>query len=64
MRLDGAPTGIDVFRVVETNVVPVIDAGLAGKGGVGQIGAGILRAPSECFQLAKEAYLKAYQSEA
>jgi len=63
LKYRGTPTGIDVFRVVETGVVPVIDAGLAGKEGVGQIGAGILRAPPECFQLAKEAYLKAYQSE-
>ena len=63
LQYRGTPTGIDIFRVVETGVVPVIDAGLAGKGGVGQIGAGILRAPPECFQLANEAYLKAYQSE-
>ena len=63
LKYRGTPTGIDVFRVVETGVVPVIDAGLAGKEGVGQIGAGILRAPPECFQLAKEAYLNAYQSE-
>jgi len=63
LQYRGTPTGIDVFRVVETGVVPVIDAGLAGKGGVGQIGAGILRAPPECFQLAKDAYSKVYPSE-
>ena len=46
----GTPVGIDVFRVLETGVAPVIDGGLAGKDGVGQIGAGILKAPMECFQ--------------
>ena len=34
--------------MVATGVVPVIDGGLAGKDG-GQIGAGILKAPLECF---------------
>lgn len=55
----GTPTGIDVHQVVETGITPVIDGGLAGKGG-GQIGAGILRAPIECFQGAVAAYEQAY----
>ncbi len=55
----GAPTGIDALRVVETGVTPAIDGGLAGKDG-GQIGAGILRAPIECFQAAAAAYAEAY----
>jgi Protein of unknown function (DUF1116) len=55
----GTPTGIDIFRVAKSGIVPVIDAGLAGKGG-GQIGAGILRAPVACFEAAREAYLKQY----
>jgi hypothetical protein len=44
----GTPTGIDVFSVIEHGVLPVIDGGLAGKDG-GQIGAGVLRPPMECF---------------
>lgn len=48
----GTPVGIDVNLVLSTGIVPVIDGGLAGKNGVGQIGAGILRAPIECFQAA------------
>ena len=56
----GTPTGVDVFKVVETGVVPVIDAGLAGRNGVGQIGAGTLRAPIECFRAAREAYREKY----
>ena len=46
----GAPTGIDARRVVETGVQPVINTGIAHKlPGVGQIGAGIARAPLSCF---------------
>jgi hypothetical protein len=55
----GSPVGIDVHRVASTGVVPVIDGGLAGKGG-GQIGAGVLKAPIECFQAAHRAYLDRY----
>jgi hypothetical protein len=56
----GTPVGIDVERVLETGVVPVIDGGLAGRNGVGQIGAGILRAPIECFEAAHAAYVARY----
>ena len=55
----GTPVGIDVHRVVECGVTPVIDAGLAGRGG-GQIGAGTLVAPIECFQAAHRAWHEAY----
>ncbi len=55
----GTPTGIDLYRVLETGIVPVIDGGLAGKQG-GQIGAGVLRAPLECFERAAEAYEAVY----
>jgi hypothetical protein len=55
----GTPTGIDVLRVVETGVTPVIDSGVAGKGG-GQIGAGILRAPLQVFEAAADAYHARY----
>ncbi|MDQ1357968.1 MAG: hypothetical protein QOE07_2255 [Acidimicrobiaceae bacterium] len=59
----GSPVGIDIFRVAETGILPVMDAGLAGAGG-GQIGAGVVRAPLECFQAAVEAYDEKYRSEA
>jgi hypothetical protein len=37
--------------VVETGVAPVINTGIAHKeAGVGQIGAGIARAPLACFE--------------
>lgn len=56
----GTPVGIDVEKVVASGVVPVIDGGLAGKNGVGQIGAGILKAPIGCFEAAHQAYVAAY----
>jgi Protein of unknown function (DUF1116) len=55
----GTPVGIDVFKVTETGIQPVIDGGLAGKGG-GQVGAGILRAPLECFAAAAAAWSRTY----
>ena len=55
----GTPTGIDIHRVVETGVLPVMDIGIAGRDG-GQIGAGIVRAPIECFEAAVAAYEERY----
>ena len=52
----GAPAGIDVRRVVETGVTPLINTGIAGRtAGTGQIGAGTARAPLACFEQALEA---------
>lgn len=51
----GTPTGIDVFRVLETGILPAMDIGIAGKDG-GQIGAGLVRAPMPCFTAAAAAY--------
>jgi len=57
----GTPVGIDIMKVTGTGIRPVIDGGLAGRNG-GQIGAGILRAPVECFAAAAEAYREKYGS--
>ena len=53
----GTPTGIDVNRVVETGITPVMDVGIAGTEG-GQIGAGAFRAPIEPFVAAQEALVR------
>ncbi|WP_019373171.1 DUF1116 domain-containing protein [Melaminivora alkalimesophila] len=46
----GTPTGIDAMLVVDTGIQPVINTGVAHREpGVGQVGAGISRAPMECF---------------
>jgi hypothetical protein len=52
----GAPLGIDVRRVVETGITPLINTGIAGRvPGTGQVGAGVVRAPLGCFVAALEA---------
>lgn len=46
----GTPTGIDATLVVRTGVVPQINTGVAGnEAGVGMVGAGLVKAPFECF---------------
>jgi hypothetical protein len=59
LEFRGTPTGIDVFRVLETGITPVMDAGIAGRDG-GQIGAGLVRAPMACFAAAGAAYRARY----
>ncbi|WP_313640735.1 DUF1116 domain-containing protein [Paenibacillus sp.] len=55
----GACLGIDVRKVVETGITPLINTGIAHKNaGVGQIGAGTVRAPLACFEKALEALAK------
>jgi hypothetical protein len=52
----GTPVGIDVRRVVETGITPLINTGIAGRvAGTGQVGAGTARAPLACFTAALEA---------
>lgn len=52
----GACLGLDVRRVVETGVTPIINTGIAHrKAGIGQVGAGTVRAPLGCFVGAVEA---------
>ncbi|HEX2441369.1 MAG TPA: DUF1116 domain-containing protein [Methylomirabilota bacterium] len=55
----GTPVGIDVRRVVETGITPLINTGIAGrKAGVGQVGAGVARAPIGCFTAALQALVE------
>jgi hypothetical protein len=55
----GTPTGVDIFKVLESGVLPVMDVGLAGRDG-GQIGAGVIRAPRECFERAAARWREVY----
>jgi len=53
----GVPTGIDIRRVVEIGVTPTINTGIAHKmPGIGQVGAGVVRAPMLCFTNALHAF--------
>ena len=57
----GTPTAIDLMKVVETGILPVINTGIAHREpGIGMIGAGIVRPPVECFHGALEAYVHTY----
>ena len=49
----GACLGIDVRKVVEAGITPIINTGIAHKEpGIGQVGAGTVRAPMACFEQA------------
>jgi hypothetical protein len=50
LEFRGTPTGIDVTRVCRTGILPQINTGMAGRvAGVGQVGAGLVTPPTECF---------------
>ena len=56
----GVPTGIDIRKVLETGIAPTINTGIAHREpGVGQVGAGIVKAPMACFEQALEAFAAA-----
>ncbi len=55
----GTPTGIDIRKVVETGILPSINTGIAHKDpGVGQIGAGLVKPPMNCFEDALQAFVE------
>ncbi len=64
LNFRGTPTGIDVLKVAETGISPVLDTGVAHRQpGVGQVGAGIVRTPIEAFVKAAENYVEKYLAE-
>jgi uncharacterized protein DUF1116 len=57
MDFTGVPTGIDIRLVVETGLAPTINTGIAHREpGVGQVGAGVVKAPLKCFEQALVAF--------
>ncbi|MFB6962548.1 DUF1116 domain-containing protein [Streptomyces sp. NPDC056309] len=53
----GSPVGIDLRAVVDTGIEPVVTTGIAHREpGSGQIGAGLVHAPMECFVKALAAF--------
>ena len=53
----GVPAGIDVRKVAASGIQPAINTGIAHrKPGVGQVGAGVARAPLACFEDALEGF--------
>lgn len=62
LGFEGTPTGIDLRKVLDTGIIPIINTGIAHKrAGMGQIGAGIIRAPLDCFKKALVALSKGYE---
>lgn len=60
---EGAPIGIDIRKVVQTNSAPIIDTAIAHKDpGYPKIGGGLVRAPMECFKKALIGFSRKYQS--
>lgn len=60
----GTPIGIDVHRVADSGVAPVIDNGISHRAaGVGQVGAGLTRLPLEPFADASAALRAAVHEE-
>jgi hypothetical protein len=57
----GTSVGIDIRKVVQSNIAPIIDTAIAHKDpGYPIIGAGLVRAPMECFKQALIAFGKRY----
>ena len=57
----GTPTGVDIRKVVEKQITPRVNTGVAHKDpGVGQVGAGVVSAPMKCFEDALLAFADKY----
>ena len=57
----GSATGIDILKVIETGIRPIINTGIACKDyGVGQVGAGLVNPPEDCFRKAIAACAEAW----
>lgn len=57
MEMTGVPTAIDIRKVLQTGLKPVINTAITNKRpGRGQIGAGVVHAPLACFEKAVLAY--------
>lgn len=64
LNFRGAPTGIDMVKVLEMDIAPVINTGVAHKeAGIGQIGAGVVTPPTECFVQALQAFVAKHIAE-
>lgn len=64
LNFRGGAYGIDILKVIDTNILPVINTGMAHKeAGIGQIGAGIVHPPFECFEKAFIAFMETYKEE-
>ncbi|EGO63454.1 DUF1116 domain-containing protein [Acetonema longum] len=57
----GSATGIDIRKVIQLGILPQINTGMAHReAGVGQVGAGLVNPPRECFAKALLAFAAEY----
>ncbi len=60
---EGAPLGIDIRKVVQTGITPIIDTAIAHReSGHPKIGGGLVRAPLACFKKALARFGQEYVS--
>ena len=62
--LDFRPTalGIDIVKVLNSDILPIINTGIAHKkAGIGQVGAGLVSPPYECFKKAVRELAKEFE---
>jgi hypothetical protein len=61
LEFRGSPTGVDIRKVVEKQMPPRVNTGVAHKDpGVGQVGAGVVTAPMNVFEDALVAFAEKY----
>ncbi|MFW5741273.1 MAG: DUF1116 domain-containing protein, partial [Myxococcota bacterium] len=61
----GTPTAIDVAKVVDKNVLPAVNTGIAHREpGIGMVGAGLVKPPIACFREALCAFVEQYDERA
>ena len=53
------PLGIDIRKVLEKNILPIIHGGIINREG-GLVGAGAARVPVQCFEKALKGFAKKY----
>ncbi len=59
LDFEGTPLGIDIRKVVQTGILPIICTAIASKTG-GQIGVGLARPPMQAFEKALKAFSDKY----
>ena len=59
LNYSGTPTGIDIRKVIDTGIVPIIHGGMISKTGK-RLGAGTAKVPFKCFENAVLAYGEKY----
>jgi hypothetical protein len=60
----GTPTGIDLLRVIESGILPVVNTGIAHRqAGIGMVGAGLVKPPIACFGGAVRAFAERLRGE-